>query len=127
MLHRESLEQRAFVQWCRYHPIARVIFAIPNGGRRSKIEASILKAEGVRPGVPDLFLPVARCNAHGLFVEMKAEDGRESKDQTEYADQLASNGYAVVFAWMVDAAILGTEQYLAGTMPAGVWRIKKTV
>jgi len=44
---------------------------IPNGGLRDKREGARLKASGVIAGVCDLFLPMARRGAHGLYIEMK--------------------------------------------------------
>src|SRR5262245_64718583 len=55
---------------------ARLCFAIPNGGARDVITAGRLKAEGVRAGVPDVCLPVARAGYHGLFLEVKRPDRR---------------------------------------------------
>lgn len=53
--HRESQIQRAFVARFRLDPRTRdwPACAIPNGGRRGKVEAAILKAEGVSAGAPD--------------------------------------------------------------------------
>ena len=48
------------------------MFHIPNGGSRNKLEASNLKKQGVKAGVPDLFLPVGRGSYHGLFIELKS-------------------------------------------------------
>ena len=66
----EHEEQREYVRWFRQaYPEVRIM-AIPNGGARSPATASRLKAEGVSPGVPDLFVP-----AWGLWVEMKRAKG----------------------------------------------------
>lgn len=78
--------------------LARLLFAIPNGGRRSPREAARLKAEGVVAGTPDLMLAVARGEHHGLFIEMKRADGRGrlSEDQVTQALLLIEQGYLVV-------------------------------
>ena len=66
----EHLQQVRLVSWFRRtYPGVRV-FAIPNGGARSGIQGAKLKAEGVSPGVPDIFVP-----AWNLWVEMKREAG----------------------------------------------------
>lgn len=124
--HRESLEQQAFVQWCRLHPVAKKLFAIPNGGARRPAEAAILKGEGVAPGVPDTMLPVARCGAHGLFVEMKAPNGRESKEQREKIDELVADGYACVVAYDAECAIEATRSYLSSCLPAGRYVFRRS-
>lgn len=78
-------------------------FAVPNGGERNKIVASRLKAEGVKSGVSDTMLPVARRGYHGFFIEMKKppdENGKgggiESVKQTEFGRFVAENGYLYV-------------------------------
>ena len=86
----EHEEQREFVQWFRRtFPEVR-IFAIPNGGGRSRSQGAKLKMEGVSPGVPDLFIPDWL-----LWVEMKREKGGrvspEQKDWMEYLDGLGHN------------------------------------
>ena len=75
----ESMEQQGFVTWFRSRYPGVLIFAIPNGGKRSIRTALTLKAEGVVPGVPDLFIPEWR-----LFIEMKRiRGGIISKDQDD--------------------------------------------
>jgi hypothetical protein len=69
------------------------MFAIPNGGLRNVITAVNLKQEGVKSGVPDLFLPCPTNTAHGLFVEMKSQKGRLSPNQKEWLKSLSANGY----------------------------------
>ncbi|MBP5782205.1 MAG: VRR-NUC domain-containing protein, partial [Bacteroidales bacterium] len=58
----ESLEQQAVVTYCQFQswrlPNSDRIFHIPNGGWRTITEAKRFKSEGVKKGVPDLFLPV---------------------------------------------------------------------
>ncbi len=76
----EHLEQVYFVQWFRrkYSPVR--IFAIPNGGWRSKATAMRLKSEGVCRGVPDLYVPEWK-----LWIEMKKETGgRVSPEQRDW-------------------------------------------
>lgn len=88
----EHQEQREFVSWFRKtYPGVR-IFAIPNGGRRSKTEALRLKLEGVSPGVPDLFVP-----AWSLWVEMKRQKGgRVDPDQKDWHSYLVGIGDNVI-------------------------------
>jgi hypothetical protein len=43
-----------------------------------------LKAEGVRAGVADLCLPAARRGYHGLYIEMKSEEGVATKSKEPF-------------------------------------------
>ena len=88
----EHEEQRELVRWFRQTwPDVR-IFAIPNGGARSKATAAKLKAEGVVAGIPDLFIPAWR-----LWIEMKrTKGGSLSKEQKDCITYLKSEGYQVI-------------------------------
>lgn len=89
-----------------------LLHAIPNGGERSKVSAAKAKAEGVKRGVSDLFLPVACHGKHGLYIEMKNADGRPSKEQLAFGRAVQAEGYGFVvcYSWREAAQIL--VQYL---------------
>lgn len=78
--HVESHMQRMCVGWFRlqYPAVGKLLFAVPNGGARSRTEAAIMKAEGVTAGVTDLILLVGRGGFNALCIEMKTT-ARESK------------------------------------------------
>ena len=91
----------------------QLLFAVPNGGERNVIVAARLKAEGVRAGVPDLFLAHPNNEYHGLFIEMKkAKGGVVSDNQKCYLDLLKTNGYRaeVCRGWIQAKQII--EDYL---------------
>lgn len=97
----EHQEQVALMTWAmlleKEYPALRNLFAIPNGGKRHIGTARKLKAEGVKPGVPDLFLAVPSLGYHGLFIEMKRQKGGHTSDaQTERIGNLLAEGYSVV-------------------------------
>lgn len=52
-----------------------------------------MKAEGLKAGVPDLVLPVARFPYHGLFLEMKAPGKYPSSEQKWWRDALQARAY----------------------------------
>ena len=89
----EHEHQKIVISFCGKHPELSVIYANPNGGLRDIGTAIKLKAEGVKKGVPDLFLPLAKKGYHGLFIELKTETGRASKEQKEWIEKLSANGY----------------------------------
>lgn len=113
----EHVEQCGVVRWAEamtgIRPELGLLFAVPNGGGRSKAEGGRLKAEGVKPGVPDLMLPVARQGYHGLFIEMKrAGGGRLSLYQREWRARLEAEGYRWVCCEGMDAGIKALREYL---------------
>lgn len=103
----EETEQVQLFRWAGYMaltvPELRLLHAIPNGGERNKIVAAKLKAQGVKTGVSDVFLPVARCGRHGLYIEMKRQKGgRASEEQLQWIADVQEQGYAafVCKGWM---------------------------
>lgn len=113
----EYTEQCRVVNWWRKHchlydlpPAA--LFAIPNGGSRDIIQSARLKSEGVTRGVYDLMMPVARAKFHGLFIEMKAQNGRVSDDQKSFGILLDNQGYKQSVEWSSESAIETIKKYL---------------
>ena len=98
----EHFEQREFVKWFRQTFRDVRIFAIANGGARSKATAGRLKAEGVASGVPDLFVPAWR-----LWIEMKrAKGGSLSPEQKDWIAYLEGCGYQCIVGKGADDAKL---------------------
>lgn len=102
----EAQEQTAVFNWAavmvRRWPELRLLHHIPNGGSRNAREAHNLRMQGVKAGVPDIFLPVARGGWHGLYIEMKRrKGGRLSDEQAAMLEALREQGYC---AWVCKGA-----------------------
>lgn len=118
----EYLDQQAlFAWWANWHRtrgLADVqLFAIPNGGLRSLRTAARLKKEGVKAGVPDVFLAVPTARHGGLFIEMKRDASHGSKGRLSEAQKVAllvfeQAGYATCVAYGWKAAVAAIERYL---------------
>ena len=100
--HQESDLQRSCVAWFRetYPAHSLMLFAVPNGGVRSRTEGAIMKGEGVTAGVADLILLEARGGWGSLCIEMKTRDRssrqRPSQKAWQLAAEAAGNRYAVI-------------------------------
>ncbi|WP_338585855.1 VRR-NUC domain-containing protein [Pseudomonas sp. MAG733B] len=101
VIDREGQEQAALLTELRIRmpEVADLIFHVPNGGHRVKAVAAKLKAQGVKAGIPDLVLPMARGGYFGLYIEFKAtppNDAAISDSQHERIRKLNAHGYLAV-------------------------------
>ena len=93
----EDIIQAECVKWYTnnycldFHEPQGVIFSVPNGGERNKVEAMKLKATGLLAGVSDLIviLPTKEI----LFIEMKKHDGRQDTEQIKFQNKIEKLGY----------------------------------
>ena len=125
----EHDEQTALFQWAAMMesqiPELANLFAIPNGGHRHKAVAAKLKAEGVKAGVPDIFLAVPRegtwdacglgpCTLPhaGLFIELKAGKNKTTESQDEWIERLSKAGYRVAVCYGFEEAKAEILDYL---------------
>lgn len=107
------------LQWPEYRGL---LFAVPNGGARSKATAGKLKAEGVVAGVADLILLVPRSfhitdeyeadHCHALCIEMKTAKGRQSPEQMEWQYKVESKGYRYRVCRSLDEFMAVVDGYL---------------
>lgn len=114
----EAHEQTALFRWIAdaavyEYPELELLYHIPNGGTRNRAEAAHLKQQGVKSGVPDLCLPVARGKWHGLYIEMKAGKNKTTENQDRWIESLRKQGYVaeVCYGYRQAAEIL--VQYLS--------------
>jgi hypothetical protein len=116
---KERDEQKAVFRWAAIMavrwPELRLLYHVPNGGSRHRLEAANLRREGLKPGVPDICLPVARRGYHGLYIELKrSTGGRLTEHQKEWIDDLTEQGYRAVVLYGADAAVAEIGNYLSG-------------
>jgi hypothetical protein len=98
---REGLEQAALIKELELSlpAVAALIYHVPNGGHRHKLVAIKLKGQGVKAGVPDLVLPMARGGYFGLYLEFKAtapNDAAVSASQHAWIRRLNDQGYLAI-------------------------------
>lgn len=114
----EGLEQQAYFTWLqvRHREAYEHAFHVPNGGQRSKATAGRLKAQGVKAGVQDIFVDLARGAYHGLRIELKAtppHDAAVAPSQRAWNVRHNAAGYCALICKGFDSAKAATEAYLA--------------
>lgn len=108
----EGEAQTTLFQWAAYYPELKYMFAVPNGGSRNSIEAHNLKLQGVKSGVPDICLPLPKGKYHGLYIELKVEKNKTSKNQDEWLKYLVTVGYKAAVCYGFDEAQKTILEYL---------------
>lgn len=127
----EAAHQAAVFCWAAYNytrwPELRwmhsstygAVFGDDEKGRM--IRAAKLLAQGMRPGVADIFLPVRRGNYGGLYIEMKkpaikpkrpGSKGGMSDEQIDFRNFVLSQGFGHFVAYSWEEAVAVIEQYL---------------
>lgn len=82
----EAQIQAAIVSYLRTVAPQCIVFAVPNGGLRTKAEAALLKWTGVLPGIPDLI--VLAPGGVTIGIEVKAPGGRCTPEQIAIGEEM---------------------------------------
>ena len=116
MKFREDAELTAFFDFIRIKeasdPRLSVVFHVANERRVSPQAGRRLKKKGVKPGVPDVFVPIPSRNYHGMFIEFKIKPNKLTDIQINFGQQLVRHGYLVCVAYSSTEAIKILEDYL---------------
>lgn len=116
MKSEEGYEQEMIFTWAALHaamyPELDLMHHIPNGGRRDKRTGAILKRQGVKAGIPDIFLPAAHGGYHGLYIELKTKTGTLSSAQRQILGKLNERGYKAVMCRGYEDAVETIRAYL---------------
>ena len=116
MLRTEASEQEAVITICKFmenrYPELKLLHHCPNGGKRDRVSAAVLKRQGVKAGVPDLHLPVPKGQYASLYIEMKYGDGKLQKEQKDFLKQAADYGNFVAVCYSQEIALKVIEDYV---------------
>lgn len=112
----EGEEQAALFEWAkllegRIKPL-RLLYAIPNGGSRHRLEAANLKRQGVRAGVPDICLPYPSGGYSALYIELKVGKNKTSEKQDRWLESLNAAGNKAIVCYGFEEAKNAIEEYL---------------
>ena len=119
----EYRQQKAVIEWSQQPsirarwPELALLYHVKNETKGGAAQVAMDKALGVKKGVPDLCLPVARDRYHGLYIELKTETGRTSEAQRWWGERLLEQGYMfeVCHGWRSAVGVL--EWYLSLSGP----------
>lgn len=120
----EEIEQARFVKWSHRPDVRAVIpavawlFHVPNGGKRDAFTGAQMRALGVKPGVPDLLLPVASYGYVGLAIEMKSDTGSVKPAQNGWLDHLRGESWRIAVCRSAEEARKVIEDYFMAEVPA---------
>lgn len=114
----ELQHQQAVIKWSQQpsirakYPQLKLLYHIGNERKCSKIQGAQLKRAGVKKGVLDLHLPVARGKYHSLYIELKREGEKTTSEQNWWIEELSKEGNfcEVCHGW--ESAVRVIEWYL---------------
>lgn len=110
----ETTEQITLFEWAENNkhalPCLSLMYHVPNEGKRTN--GAVLKAMGLKNGVPDVCLPVASHNFHGLYLEMKYRKNQTTQAQEDYMAALRQQGYKTAVCYGAEEAKAAILDYL---------------
>lgn len=106
--------QTRCVRWFRltYPGMVHNLFAVPNGGYRTKTTAANMKAEGQLSGVSDLILLKRKGKCGALLLEAKVKGNYQSDNQREWQRRIEADGYEYRIFHSLDEFIAIITEYL---------------
>lgn len=121
MKRSETTEQITLFNWAERTksvlPELELMYHVPNEGKRTN--GGILKAAGLKSGVPDIVLPVSINGFHGLYIELKFGKNKATKAQEDYMELLKEQNYKTAVCYGFEEAREAILEYLSepGHMP----------
>ena len=113
----ESYEQTEIFRWARAnqidYPELQLLNASLAGFKFTPGQSRKAKAQGMRKGYPDIFLPVTTNQYAGLFIELKRiKGGSVSREQKAFLNRLNEQRYLAVVCKGHKEAIHVVKEYL---------------
>lgn len=104
-----------FVNWFKftYEDYIEDIIHIANERKTSWVEGHLLKRMGVKRGVPDIFISVPYNGKHGLWLELKANGNKISKEQQSFLKRKELQGYACGVGHSLEEAQNIVDEYFS--------------
>ena len=109
--YEEERIQECVVHWARVNYPDLLLTCAPATAKTVQ-QGMRNKRLGLLKGWPDLFFAEARGGFYGLFIELKAEGGRLSREQIEILQKLNDRGYRAIVCYGDSEAISAIKDYL---------------
>ena len=122
---KEENEQAALFRWASYaqtqYDELKLMYHVPNEGKRSAVTGARMKQAGLKPGVPDVCLPTAHGGYIGLYIEMKVKPNKPTENQKQWLRALREAGHftAVCYTWEEAKNLIEEYLGLPLTIPKG--------
>ncbi|MCR4794245.1 MAG: VRR-NUC domain-containing protein [Ruminococcus sp.] len=122
---KEEIEQTALFRWASYaqtqYEELKLMYHIPNEGKRSAATGARMKQAGLKSGVPDVCLPTAHGGYIGLYIEIKVKPNKPTENQKRWLRALREAGHMVAVCYGFEEARDLIEKYLRlpNTIPKG--------
>lgn len=99
-----------------YPMFSPLMFAVPNAGRRTRSEAGMLKAEGMKAGVADIIFQIPNQHYSSLNIEMKTESksSRQTGAQRDYEEAILATGGKYVVCRTYEEFQTVVKEYVGG-------------
>lgn len=108
----EDIQSIIFYDWIRFMNLDHICHHVANERKCNDYEGSLLKRKGVKAGVLDYDLKMARKGYHGLLIELKIKPNKLSKFQEQYIKDVTKEGYLAVTCWSAEEAKKAVADYL---------------
>lgn len=107
--------QSRCVKWFRitHRDMVHNLFAVPNGGYRTKTTAALMKEEGQLAGVADLILLKRKGSCGALLLEAKVKGNYQSETQREWQKRIEADGYIYKIFHTLEEFVEIVNEYLA--------------
>lgn len=114
----EHSEQVFVFQWADLQmgkwPELEFMFHVPNGMKTTAKIKHMFKQAGLRPGCPDIWLPVPRRGYNGLVIELKLPGQKPRDNQVRWLDFLSSQNWFATTCEGGDDAVETLTWYMEG-------------
>lgn len=115
----EQLEQIRLFRWFHetFPEYADDLHHFANERKCSWSQGKILKAMGVKKGVCDIHLGAPSFKYHGLWIELKVDKGKLTKEQIAFIHRKNQKGYFAIAVWGFEAAKQVILEYMKDIKP----------